>query len=953
MPAFALPPLPSLPSLGTLSSLNSLSNLLDTGPSVFYPVKGAGTGSGTSTSTRTSTSGGTGQDQATPTSERARAERQDGEGRRARTISMPLSGALAYSTGRGIRDAVEEGTMRGRGTRVRGNSVTSNRTPASQHRPPSRGDHTRAEQRRSTGVVDEWRVVDNPLVRMNNQRRGSTASSASFTSSIALHLHKEHEEEEEDEEDIQRLTPRAHRYAGGLDLDTYPDRARARDMYILSPPKDVHAKTPQKQIQQHQRDSPTGFRPSHRRALSALPISASVRTASCIPALPRCSDGPANMVARAMPRRSRSVNADFPVNAPPALGGYMHNGTANGFAFPAVPPKQGAGASRLYDHARNMSASSLPTLTEGDQGIAHEDNHVDDNDGPSAMRTARRIPLPPVERNRRGSLSIALPYCRTRTYSKSSMTLSSSISAQGCSPSRPLELYRAYSNVSNVSSISMSTSSGSSESEGRRPMSPLSVCSVFGSSHTSEDETSDIHGCVQEPSRGIVAKRSGRQSFSVPPPAPPAVAFQYTGQTRPTLSPRGYSTGDVGKRPTSRGPDISGSRLRTRTHSSSSISSISDLVPAKAAVGAPQASDVAVMATWTFAVGHESRDAARRPENIRDRAMGHGGHPIREGVNGLRPSEEKKGLAPSLTLKERLASLSRLDTAIDRLHSEVDEGSLMESEPKAPGRTGDRIAETGWRMPLKQDSHNTDIHTSDHTSDRQALEPGPSIRVTSLANGIQHTRNHRPSHLTHRHTHSTPTLLHPGYISPQRCIGGLRIAPAQEEVRGAPSRAPIGSRKRQLSRLREPAPLGVSRDERATRAVGDAKEGKQPFAAVGVRRRLSLDEACTRAPGYCAEGLQGSIGAKAAEQGVHVSLEEQTPKKRRWWSRRNSISGAITPPVIRPSYLVRGGCESDEVLRKASASLSSLDLASPAEVEGRKGRAESPESEDFIDFDDM
>ena len=799
-------------------------------------------------------------------------------------------------------------------------------------------------------MVDEWRVVDNPLVRMNNQRRGSTASSASFTTPIALHLHKEHEEEEV-EGNIQHVTPRAHRYAGSLDLVTTPDRARARDMYILSSPKDVLAKSqaPQRQIQQQQRDSPKSFRPSHRRALSALPIPASARTTSCVPALPRASDGAASMVARAMPRRSNSVNSDFPVNAPPALGSYMHNGSANGFVFPAVPLRQGAGSSKVYDHARNMSASSLPTLTESDQALVHEDNQVDDNGSAFTLRRGRGIPFPPAERNRRGSLSIALPYCRTRTYSQSSMTLSSSTSTQSYSPGRPRGLYRASSNVSNVSSMSMSTSSGSSESEGRRPMSPLSVSSVFGSSFMSEDDTPDLHGYVQEPSRGIVATRSGRQSFSVPPPAPPAVTSQYTGQTRPTLSPRGYSTSDVGKRPTSRGLDISGSGVRTRTYSSSSVSSISDLVPAKAAVGAPQASDVAVMATWTFATEHESRDAARRPDEAGNSEMGHGGLPTREGVNGQGPSEEKKGLAPSLTLKERLASLSRLDTATDRLHVEVDEGRSMGSEPLAVGRIADRTAKTGWRMPLKNDLSSHAMHIC-HP---QRVEPGPLIRVTSLADGSRPTRTHRPSHLTHRHTHSTPTLLHPGYVSPQRCMGGLRIATVQEELKGAPSRPPVGSRKRQLSRLREPAPLGGSRDDRATGAVNDAKEGMQPFAAVGVRRRSSLDEACTRAPVYCAEGLQGSVGAKAAEQGVHVSLEEQTPKKRRWWNRRNSISGAITPPVIRPSYLIRGGCGSDEVLRKASASLSSLDLASPAEVEGRKGREESPESEEFIDFDDM
>jgi hypothetical protein len=45
--------------------------------------------------------------------------------------------------------------------------------------------------------------------------------------------------------------------------------------------------------------------------------------------------------------------------------------------------------------------------------------------------------------------------------------------------------------------------------------------------------------------------------------------------------------------------------------------------------------------------------------------------------------------------------------------------------------------------------------------------------------------------------------------------------------------------------------------------------------------------------------------------------------------------------------------ENDLQVEHATASLSSLDLASPAEPERQRLRQESPESEDFINFDDM
>ena len=109
-------------------------------------------------------------------------------------------------------------------------------------------------------------------------------------------------------------------------------------------------------------------------------------------------------------------------------------------------------------------------------------------------------------------------------------------------------------------------------------------------------------------------------------------------------------------------------------------------------------------------------------------------------------------------------------------------------------------------------------------------------------------------------------------------------------------------------------------------------------------RRSSVDEIRGRTLQSTGSAIQrGESGA-----------EEPKAKKSRWWARRSSISGPITQGLSQaPGAGKRSHEDRDGDVDLATASLSSLDLAETAAGCKRTVREESPESEEFIDFDDM
>ena len=425
MPSFALPlpPLPSLPSFGSLHalpSLNSLSNLIDPGPSVFYPAtksKHFPPGEGGSIREATGTDGN-----------KAIQVKEGGQRHRA--------GSWGRSDGQRGDAALREAERRGRTTstpqrqgdrwaatrRSRAGSVSSTRSSIALPQGPN-----------NQALGEEWKVVDNPLVRARRGSGSSAVSSFSTSgSSNALDVNI------------------------GMDEDTTPRPAR-HPVYTQN--TTVGQYTPPRHLQIEQspsRGSATRMRPLHRRAISALATPTSTSPAAHGPSLIVSIPDGTRLPTRPPPRRANS--------------GSGYNGTANGFAFPAPPPHLHS-SSKLYDITRNLSAVSLPTLVEGDHSPNLDSDHT---------FQPRRYDGKGEERTRRGSLSIALPKCHTRTYSTSS-----NASVSGGSPGRanpnpnPLGvaqgLYRA-----------MSNSSAGSDWEGRRPTSPLSMCSTLSSSMDSE-----------------------------------------------------------------------------------------------------------------------------------------------------------------------------------------------------------------------------------------------------------------------------------------------------------------------------------------------------------------------------------------------------------------------------------------------------------------------------------
>lgn len=847
---------------------------------------------------------------------------EGGKRGRTRTISMPHSQSSQYmraSSHMGTMVSGELPAISGgdtiRARRARGNSFTSTHTLNGYN----------------SDLDAEWRIVDNPLVRSLDKRRGSSTSSASG-SSTTIHSRSTTGVLSSDGAELD-CTPRQHRLV--VNINPVQQHSPNWDSTLprpLHPAQQTTAAvashyTPPRNLPRQaggdSSPSPVGrARPHHRRALSALPTPTAVDARDFMqagadrrPSHPglrseshqRLIVGSLPSPGRPTPRRSNSTNTHTSTSGrydATVAGRVPHDAfSAGGFAFPALPirgaPDTRTNTNRLGDRGRNVSVLSLPTLAEGEHG---GDEHGSQTLFPRQGAVEQTLD----GRTRRGSLSIALPQCHTRTFSTSSTHLSSGqTNDKNCagSPKRPNGLYRATSNAS-------TTSSSFNDSE-RRPMSPLSMCFMLGSSLDSDvlDPIVDNTRLVEQGGRNA-RSRSDRQTFSVPSPALPAAASSHPqGFLRPPMSPRGYSTGDLSSRAEK------DTKKRTRTHSSTSISSTDtgDFIPGKGVVEAPSTSDVAVINMWTFA--DQGIDGARSSAKG-DASQGQG------------------GLRTSVSLKERLASLSRLDT----VGAVSTHGGLCANLTESPAGIARaplvvQEVQAGWRMPLTDGKAKHDAHG----------RGAPLIRITSLSDDYRQNANvgsraQRPAYLSHRHTHSSPTMLHPSSAFTQ-----------QNAIRNESRHV---TRKRQLSRLREPSRLGASRNGESVQRVdavrqklGDEELNRESMGRTSVQPGQPVRHSLATLP---LRGLQGQI-------------QERSTKKTRWWHRRNSISGVLPPqPIIRSSYMkttrsiVDGDRdENDLQVEHATASLSSLDLASPAEPERQRLRQESPESEDFINFDDM
>lgn len=1001
MPAFTLPsmphmpslpslpsfsPLNSFPSVPSLQSLQNLSSLLDTQPQVFYP---------------------------------ASASRSP-----ARTMQMQSGSSNERGSGAGI------GNGNGRNSDRQSHASPAGALPLPLPLPLPLSPMQR-----------EWERVENPLAELG--RRNSLSSSLPSLSHSPLPLTRSAS---------QKQSTRA------TWIDAEGDRERERRAELdgtgdMRPGKIGRSERPER-LERPERPTlsvPSPSRPTHRRAHSALPTCTSSSFRRQVP-FPRIGTSGSNTGHRAL-TESNDVHT-------------VVNGNTNAHVHTHAQP-----TGRLVEYSRNplssISAVSLPTLAEGDVG---EETWMGGAGGRGGASPVKR-PL----WARRGSSA----YTRGSVDASESGSVSGSgrIVISASSPERRpgVEMSRSpssptfglSSSAGSYGSCGSYGSSLSSSSMLMRPTSPLKASyrgeemdgRDDGQEEGEEDEMLIIPHLPHQNLGGQTPSPSTPPSFSVPPPQP---------IHRPPPSPRAWSAGDVDAVPqrgrfrtrtmslttaTTTSAAIAASDTTSTALSTSSSSSrpgfrkvgkgggLTGMATRKGEVGRASVSDVAVLATWSFPgaggvidpgsagnrLGVEVDDISRR-----------GIDTTRGGPSNVVGTDTRTG--PS-RLKQRLEQLHMLDTSSVRL-SRLGSGEQVGYEsPISPtpvlrrdGQRPEHVYRIESSKPLGVSSGKPDATNSNDPCGSNAQRPHVS----------------KPR-FSHRHTHSTPSLLHPNYhlqrdlpSTSQNQLGQLGRAgslgrgqmlpppPPPQSGHSAYSHAHAqgqGNRRRQTSKLREPAPLGQSaHNGRRTRAGSSDSPVRRPGPRpASIASSSSLVSLAGGGVGGCGDGygygygypqctspcpsmgsgggtmttlesrsdlaspagsvasLPPFVGSHGVGQGqgqgqfkmglyrTHSAVEpcsasiarglegsEVGEKKegKKWWWRRNSVSGSIPAPAPASASRVgyqRGMGEGDGGLMFDTECEGSRGVSDDGFGHGQRvrGREESPEKETFLDYDDM
>ncbi|WVQ84227.1 hypothetical protein IAT38_006378 [Cryptococcus sp. DSM 104549] len=419
-------------------------------------------------------------------------------------------------------------------------------------------------------------------------------------------------------------------------------------------------------------------------------------------------------------------------------GGLLHPSVSSNDLRGVWEPLPGGGLGERRGSANTLGGAVMGARAHGEEGITTRPRHT---------RSQSALPLPPrsLLPQARPSLSHSTssasvgPQNKLQEFSRNPLA---SASATNLPTLAEMEMDMGKAQENGEGDVGVSASGPVTSGEGRgvmipppsmlRPRNRASRASSIISSAGSTPPSPTLHEArprsfVPPPQPAPVYPHNVSASMPPPPLRPSASSGFLPGSrvSRPPASPRAHSYLDT------RGP---GSGMHSRK------GSISE--------GSVEVSDVAVLATWSFPASPSPEK--KRPESV------HGAVKEKEGEHG---EDDVRGRAHGMSVKERLQSISRIDTFC--------------TPPPGASAPGTPRSTTSARSSSTATSGNTVIR--------------PSLPL--------------PSHLTsrHRHTHSSPNLL-------------LRLSspsgsPSSVGSMGPPPPPPKA--RRQTTRIRNPNPLAM------------------------------------------------------------------------------------------------------------------------------------------------